>query len=87
MLLTKEQALAKIKGRAAGSFVIRSSDKSYAALSMIKPDGSQFHQHILEVAGGLQVKKTTSVHADLAALVLHFSSPSQSDLPCPLIGA
>jgi hypothetical protein len=83
---TKEQALSKIKGKPAGAFVIRPSDKAYAAISVIKPDGtSQFHQHIEETAQGLCLKKSSVHHADMTAFVAHYSSPSQGDLPCPLI--
>ena len=48
LLLTKQEALAKISGKPQGSFVIRPSDKAYAAMSMVKPDGSQCNQHIEE---------------------------------------
>jgi len=86
LLLTKPEALAKIAGKPQGSFVIRPSDKAYAAMSMIKPDGSQFHQHIEELGNGkLRLKKSTVEHASLADFVVHFSSSSQSDLPCHLV--
>lgn len=86
LLLTKQEALAKIAGKPQGSFVIRPSDKAYAAMSMVKPDGSQFHQHIEELGNGkLRLKKSTVEHASLADFVIHFSSPSQSDLPCNLV--
>lgn len=83
--LTKDQALAKLAGKPQGSFVIRSSDKAYAALSLVKPDGNMFHQHIDELPGqGLRLKKTDSIHADLNAFVAYFSSPQQEGLVCPL---
>ena len=40
--LDKEGAMSKIRGKSAGAFVIRPSDKSYAALSLVKPDGSMY---------------------------------------------
>jgi len=83
---TKEQALAKIKGKPPGAFVIRPSDKAYAAMSMIKPDGtSTFHQHIEEGPQGLCLKKSTVHTPDLPAFVAHYCSSAQTDLPCVLI--
>eukprot|EP00039_Didymoeca_costata_P025627 m.14000 g.14000 ORF g.14000 m.14000 type:complete len:515 (+) comp4963_c0_seq1:215-1759(+) len=83
--LNKDQALARINGKPEGSFVIRPSDKAYAALSLMKPDGKIFHQHIDEVPGkGLQLKKTESFHADLQAFVEYFATSEQQGLPCPL---
>jgi len=83
---TKEQALAKIKGKPAGAFVIRPSDKAFAAISMVKVDGtSMFHQHIEEGPQGLCLKKSTMHTADLDAFVAHYCSGAQTDLPCPLI--
>ena len=86
MSMSRDEALAKLKGAPVGTFVIRPSDKSYAALSMVKKDdGSLYHQHIDEVPGGYQLRKTSSVHPDLLALIGHYSSPSQGDLPAPLL--
>eukprot|EP00041_Stephanoeca_diplocostata_P018326 m.383085 g.383085 ORF g.383085 m.383085 type:complete len:568 (+) comp20980_c1_seq3:321-2024(+) len=82
--LGRDAALAKISGAAPGSFVIRPSDKAYAAISVIKPDGSMYHQHIEAVDGGLQMKKSAVVHADLVALVQYYASASQKDIPCSL---
>eukprot|EP00040_Diaphanoeca_grandis_P029003 m.168787 g.168787 ORF g.168787 m.168787 type:complete len:490 (+) comp31537_c1_seq3:85-1554(+) len=83
--LDKAQALAKIQGKGAGAFVIRPSDKSYAALSLLKPDGSLYNQHIEETSKGLQLKKSTVGHADLNAFVAYYKNPSQTDLPCALV--
>ena len=83
---TKEQALAKIKGKPPGAFVIRPSDKAYAAISMVKLDGtSMFHQHIEESPQGLCLKKSSVNTPDLNAFVAHYCSGAQTDLPCPLI--
>lgn len=84
MDLDKASALAKIKGKPAGAFVIRPSDKSYAALSLIKPDGGTYNQHIDETPSGLQLKKSSISHANLDQFVNYYSQRSQSDLPCPL---
>lgn len=83
--LDKESALSKIRGKAAGAFVIRPSDKSYAALSLVKPDGSMYNQHIEQTGRGLQLKKSTVAHADLVQFVAYYSTSSQQDLPCPLV--
>lgn len=83
---TKEQALAKIKGKPPGAFVIRPSDKAYAAISMVKPDGTSiFQQHIEESPQGLCLKASCINTADLNAFVAHYCSGAQTDLPCPLI--
>jgi len=88
LLLTKQEALAKISGKPQGAFVIRPSDKAYAAMSMVKPDGSQYNQHIEELGNGnLRLKTSAAEHATLADLVVHYASPSQSDLPCSLVEA
>jgi hypothetical protein len=85
MMDDKATALAKIKGKGAGAFVLRPSDKAFAAISVVKPDGSMFHQHIEDVGGGrLRMKKSTAEHTDMAAFVLHYSQPSQADLPTHL---
>ena len=42
--------MAKLDNAAMGTFVIRSSDKSFAALSMVSPTGL-YHMHI-ESSGG-----------------------------------
>jgi hypothetical protein len=44
MELSKAAALARVNGKAPGSFVIRDSDKSFAAISVVRPDGTLYHQ-------------------------------------------
>eukprot|EP00054_Salpingoeca_dolichothecata_P003772 m.28395 g.28395 ORF g.28395 m.28395 type:complete len:568 (+) comp14131_c0_seq1:36-1739(+) len=84
MHMSKDQALAQLQGKPPGTFVIRPSDKAYAALSMNGPSG-QFHMHIESVAGGLRLKKASAgTHADLQALIAHYCTPAQAELPCPL---
>ena len=50
--MTKDAGMAKLNGKAAGAFIIRSSDKHFAALSMVKPGGAQFHSQIEKVDEG-----------------------------------
>eukprot|EP00038_Savillea_parva_P000904 m.99824 g.99824 ORF g.99824 m.99824 type:complete len:107 (+) comp10319_c2_seq2:111-431(+) len=76
---------AKISKQSAGHFVIRSSEQAYAAISLIRPDGSMYNQHIEAAPGGIRLKKSTRVFADLAAFVAHYTQQSQSDLPCQLV--
>eukprot|EP00038_Savillea_parva_P000902 m.99810 g.99810 ORF g.99810 m.99810 type:complete len:544 (+) comp10319_c2_seq1:122-1753(+) len=83
--LDKATALAKISKQSAGHFVIRSSEQAYAAISLIRPDGSMYNQHIEAAPGGIRLKKSTRVFADLAAFVAHYTQQSQSDLPCQLV--
>lgn len=86
-MLSKADALARLEGRPAGSFVIRASGKPHAraAISMIRPDGTQFHQHIVESGGKLMLKGGAGPgHKTLGAFVLHHTSPAQTGLPCPL---
>lgn len=85
--LPKADALARLEGRPTGSFVIRASGKPNvrAAISLIRPDGSQFHQHIVESGGKLWLKGGAGPgHKTFGALVLHYASPAQTGLPCPL---
>ncbi len=79
--LSRDDALARIAGAGPGAFVLRPSDKAFCALSLVKKDGSQWHQHIDALPAGLQIKKTSAVHADLFALVDYYSDPAQRDLP------
>ena len=81
--MDKPSALATLDGRGPGAFVIRASDKSFAAISLLKPDGKQFHQHIEQTGAGLQIKKTESAHHDIDALVAYFCS-TDGGLPTKL---
>lgn len=85
MDMDKASAMAKIRGKQPGAFVIRPSDKSYAAITVVKPDGSFYNQHIDETSGGLQLKKSSIAHANLDKFVMFYTSSSQKDLPCALI--
>ena len=44
--------MAKLQGQPQGAFVIRVSDKHFAALSMVKPGGTQYHQQIEQLDQG-----------------------------------
>lgn len=86
MTLDRASALKRLEGKPAGAFVVRPSDKAHCAISMNKPGGGQFHQHIESVAGGLRLKGgATSVHADLHAFVTFYAKAGCPDLPCPFI--
>lgn len=82
--LNRDQALALLNNKSEGAFVIRPSDKAFAAISLVKRDGSQFHQHIDALPSGLQLKKSTVVVGDLFEFVKHYSSSYQTDLPSVL---
>ena len=88
MSLSKAAATARLADEPTGSFVIRSSNKTFAALTVVKPDGTLYHQHIAKTAVGLfKLAKPTimSSHPTLAALVEHYADPAQIDLPCALV--
>lgn len=82
--MNRDDALATLVGRSEGAFVIRPSDKAFAAISLVKRDGSQFHQHIDALPNGLQLKKSTIICKDLHDFVKNYTSASQADLPNPL---
>ena len=88
--ITKPKAewMARLAGMPAGSFVIRGSGKSFAALSFVRPDKSVGHRHIVATPDGLyKLAKSGSLHVHLDALVRHYAHPGQNDLPCPLLVA
>lgn len=117
---SREDALATLNGKPPGTFVLRSSKETFAALSLVKPDGSQHHMHIEQSAAGVYLRKckqaglgllsylfhvqpspispllnsvflsclshaTSQTFPDLFALVQHYASASQTDLPVPLL--
>jgi hypothetical protein len=86
MGLEKGAALARIQGQPVGSFVLRSTDKAFAALSLIKPDGSLYNRLVVEAPGGLQLIKSDTAFASLETLVKHYAGtgPPKDALPCPL---
>ena len=83
-LLTRENALAKLKGAPMGFFIIRSSDKAFACLSMVAPTGP-YHILIESTATGYRLQRDYptesfryefSVYLYVAALtVLSFLTP------------
>lgn len=81
--LTREKAMEKLNGAPQGTFVIRPSDKSFAALSMVAPSGL-YHMHIESDHRGVFFRKCTEVFPDLFGLVEFYSTTRQSDLPVPL---
>ena len=86
--MPKAAWMARLAGMPAGSFVVRDSGKSFAALSFVKPDNSVCHRHIVATPDGLyKLAKGGSLHIHLDALVRHYAQPGQNDLPCPLVVA
>lgn len=81
--MTREKAMEKLNSAPMGAFVIRPSDKSFAALSMVSPSGL-YHMHIEQDSRGIFFRKCTEVFADLGALVEFYCTSRQSDLPVPL---
>lgn len=81
--LTREQAMDKLNGAPMGSFVVRPSDKSFAALSMVSPSGL-YHMHIESDHRGIFFRKCTEFFPDLFGLVEFYSTTRQTDLPVPL---
>lgn len=81
---SREEALLKLAGKPPGTFVIRASPQSFAALSLVKNDGSQYHMHIEQSSAGVYLRKCKQVFPDLFMLVQHYSESTQQDLPTPL---
>ena len=89
MALSKDEALALLRKDQPGSFVIRSSTKGAAAISMIKGDLKLYQRVIMEdPARGFHLVKGSSFHHNLADLVTFYSDPvnctTQAGLPLPL---
>jgi protein tyrosine phosphatase len=86
MHLTKNEALSELRGKAPGAFVLRATEKGYAALSLIKPDNTLYQRIVEEDGNGLRLNKTRTYFATLAELVAHYAIPSTtSGLPIELI--
>lgn len=82
--MTREKAMDKLTGAPLGTFVIRASDKSFAALSMVSHHGL-YHMHIESDSRGVFFRKCTPVFPDLIGLIDFYSTARQSDLPTPLL--
>lgn len=82
--MTREKAMEKLNGAPLGTFVIRASDKSFAALSMVSHHGL-YHMHIESDSRGVFFRKCTPVFPDLIGLIDFYATPRQSDLPTPLL--
>jgi len=88
MELSKEDALAKIRGGKPGSFVMRATDKAAAALSVIKPDGKMYNRLIDRTASGLCLKASSQTFPGLEAIAEYYAAPAHAQeggLPCPLL--
>jgi hypothetical protein len=89
MDVSKSEALAVIKGKPSGAFVLRATERGYATLSLVKPDGKLFQKvvEIPEDGGGFQLKGSPITFPTVAKLVAYYSDPTQSELPCSLLAA
>jgi hypothetical protein len=84
--LSSEDALAKLQGKEPGVFVIRTSERSSAALTlcMVQPDGLLFQIRINEDGHGYRFHKSRSLHTDLGALIKRHQI-TRGALPCVLL--
>ena len=82
--LPRSEALNILHGAAPGTFVVRASDKTAAALSMVKQDGTQYHMHIERSGAGFFLRKCQRCFPNLPSLVAYYASPQQNDLPTAL---
>eukprot|EP00051_Salpingoeca_urceolata_P027871 m.483658 g.483658 ORF g.483658 m.483658 type:complete len:712 (+) comp23031_c0_seq1:111-2246(+) len=83
--LSRDQALLQLTGRPLGAFIIRASDKSHAALSMVSPTGL-YHMHIEKGGTGLHLRKAGAPSfRSMEDLIGYYAKPQQADLPCNLM--
>ena len=76
MSMQKDESMLRIQGQPAGSFVIRKSEKSFAALSMMNKGNKVYHQHIEHTSQGqYKLKSSKSTHPTLEAMIRHYSNP------------
>jgi len=85
MHLTKDAALALIKGKPPGAFCMRATDRGFATVSIIKPDNSLLQKVIAQAPNGFGFKGSPNFFADHFALIAHYASDAQNELPCKLV--
>ena len=89
--LDKGSALTRLKGQPGGSFVIRSTDKGYACISLVTPTLALYQRVIIHTPTGAMAL----MHSDLQfsgadefgsfnMLIEHYSQQTNSELPCLL---
>ena len=84
----KAFALAQLVNKRIGTFVVRQSDKGFAALSLVGPDGEIVTQHIDQLqdgSGDVKLSISDKVFPSLPAMIKHYASKAQLDLPCSLV--
>lgn len=58
---SREDALLTLNGKPPGTFVLRSSLETFAALSLVVTDGSMQHLHIEQSGAGVYLRKCKQV--------------------------
>ena len=89
--LGKEAALTTLKGQPGGSFVIRSTDKGYACISLVTPTLALYQRVISLTSTGAMALMDSELQfsgadevGSLNMLIEHYSQQTHSELPCLL---
>jgi hypothetical protein len=85
MHLDKLSALALIKGKPPGSFCMRATERGYATVSIIRPDGTLLQKVIVEESNGFCFKGSGNRFASADKLIAHYASDAQNELPVKLL--
>ena len=85
MNLDKQGALALIKGKPPGAFCMRATERGYATVSIIRPDGTLLQKVIVQEANGFCFKGSANRFASDQKLIEHYASDAQNELPCKLL--
>lgn len=74
--MEKDASVQRIQGKPPGSFVIRKSDKAFAALTMANKGNKVYHQHIEKTSQGqYRLLSSRMTHSTLQAMIQHHSDP------------
>ena len=89
----KNSALATLRGRPGGAFVIRATDKGFAAMSLVTPQLSLYQRVIIKTSNGAMSLMNSKLQFPgdddmdmIHKLVGHYAKATNSELPCLLNG-